>query len=80
MNDLNLGNGSQKGKQKLMIKKRELIFIKKKKKKKKRERTTCPLKDIINKMKRLQNGRKYYLQFIHLVWDLRRIYKEYLKQ
>ena len=31
MNDLNLGNGSQKGKQKLMIKKRELIFIKKKK-------------------------------------------------
>ena len=32
MNDLNLGNGSQKGKQKLMIKKRELIFIKKKKK------------------------------------------------
>ena len=33
MNDLNLGHGSQKGKQKLMIKKRELIFIKKKKKK-----------------------------------------------
>ena len=37
MNDLNLGNGSQKGKQKLMIKKRELIFIKKKKKKTERE-------------------------------------------
>ena len=77
MNDLNLGNGSQKGKQKLMIKKiRELIFTKKKKK---RERTTCALKDIINKIKRLQNGRKYYLQFTHLVWDLKRIYIRILK-